>query len=71
MSMGRGVLGRGGWARLRRSSFQGRRGRQGWPCARNKENPEAQRARVRHAMQAQERRMCMRNTTKWGATAFA
>eukprot|EP00965_Chrysotila_dentata_P171130 5647539-Pleurochrysis_carterae.AAC.1 len=45
--MGMRVLGRGGWARLRRSSFRGRSGRRGRPCARNRETPEAQRARTR------------------------
>eukprot|EP00965_Chrysotila_dentata_P121323 4011344-Pleurochrysis_carterae.AAC.1 len=35
-----GVLGRGGWARLRRSSVRGRRGRRGRPCAGTEKTPK-------------------------------
>eukprot|EP00965_Chrysotila_dentata_P044335 1473969-Pleurochrysis_carterae.AAC.1 len=55
--MGMGVLGRGGWARLRRSSIRGRRGRRGRPCAGDRENPEAQRTRTRQVHMRRDAKM--------------
>eukprot|EP00965_Chrysotila_dentata_P042360 1405131-Pleurochrysis_carterae.AAC.1 len=65
-----GVLGRGGWARLRRSSVRVRRGRRGRPCAGTEKTPRRRgRERTKYACDAMQRWETMHVSAKLRSAA--